>query len=53
MLLFACAASVAVACNGARTGELEPRCVAVHNTLAALGLVQTGPAYALEYRTLK
>ncbi|MDB4940720.1 MAG: hypothetical protein JWP97_254 [Labilithrix sp.] len=31
------------ACAGPRAGELEPRYVAVHNTLAALGMVQTGP----------
>ena len=43
MGLIACAASVGVACGATRTGELEPRYVAVHNTLAALGLVQTGP----------
>ena len=34
---------IAVACAVPRTGELEPRYVAVHNTLAALGLSQVGP----------
>jgi hypothetical protein len=33
----------APACRATRTGELEPRYVAVHNTLAAMGLAQVGP----------
>lgn len=36
-------AMVAAACSTARTGELEPRYVAVHNTLVALGMAQVGP----------
>ena len=43
LLVLAALGLVAVACNASRTGELEPRYVAVHNTLAALGLVQVGP----------
>ena len=31
------------ACASSRAGELEPRYVAVHNTLAAMGLAQIGP----------
>jgi hypothetical protein len=42
-LLLIGAGAAGVACNGARTGELEPRYVAVHNALAGLGLVQAGP----------
>ncbi len=44
-LLFVLAgvSALASACAGARTGDLEPRYVAVHNALAALGLVQSGP----------
>lgn len=34
---------VAVACSASRSGELEPRYVAVHNALSATGLVQIGP----------
>ncbi len=34
---------VGVACGTTRSGELEPRYVAVHNTLAAMGLAQVGP----------
>jgi hypothetical protein len=34
---------VATACSATRTAALEPRYVAVHNTLAAMGLVQVGP----------
>ena len=33
----------AFACATTRTGELEPRYVAVHNALAAMGLSQSGP----------
>ena len=36
-------ALAAPACTATRTGELEPRYVAVHNTLAAMGLAQVGP----------
>jgi hypothetical protein len=43
LLALACLAPVAVACVAARTGELEPRYVAVHNTLAAMGFTQVGP----------
>jgi hypothetical protein len=43
LLALATAAPLAAACNTVRTGELEPRYVAVHNTLAALGLAQVGP----------
>lgn len=44
-LLLVTAGSVAVvtACSATRTAELEPRYVAVHNTLAAMGLAQIGP----------
>jgi hypothetical protein len=35
--------AIGAACNATRTGELEPRYVAVHNALAAIGLVQVGP----------
>ncbi len=35
---------VGVAC-GARQGEVEPRWIAVHNTLAAMGLAQVGPIH--------
>lgn len=31
------------ACATSRTGELEPRYVAVHNAMAAMGLAQVGP----------
>lgn len=31
------------ACGPSRTGELEPRYVAVHNAMAAMGLAQVGP----------
>ena len=41
--LVALAPALSVACNATRTGELEPRYVAVHNTLAAMGLAQIGP----------
>ena len=46
--LFAVASVIPIAmsapaCNATRTGELEPRYVAVHNTLAAMGLAQVGP----------
>jgi hypothetical protein len=45
LLVLACFASFAIAsaCNASRSGELEPRYVAVHNTLAAMGLAQIGP----------
>ena len=43
LLLFAWAAPIAAACSATRGGELEPRYVAVHNTLAAMGLAQVGP----------
>lgn len=43
LLVLAALGPAAVACGTARTGELEPRYVAVHNTLAAMGLVQVGP----------
>ncbi|MBX3189368.1 MAG: hypothetical protein KF819_20260 [Labilithrix sp.] len=33
----------AIACSATRSGELEPRYVAVHNALAAMGLAQVGP----------
>ncbi len=33
------------ACASGRSGELEPRYVAVHNTLAAMGLAQVGPLH--------
>lgn len=39
---FAALAAVA-ACGPSRTGELEPRYVAVHNAMAAMGLAQVGP----------
>jgi hypothetical protein len=39
----AATALLAPACNATHTGELEPRYVAVHNTLAAMGLAQIGP----------
>ncbi|MBX3234392.1 MAG: hypothetical protein KIT84_38200 [Labilithrix sp.] len=43
--LFAAGLVAAVACTAApaRPGALEPRYVAVHNTLAAMGLAQVGP----------
>lgn len=31
------------ACGPSRTGELEPRYVAVHNAMAAMGMAQVGP----------
>ncbi len=41
---LACVALVAsTACVTPRTGEIEPRYVAVHNALAAMGLAETGP----------
>lgn len=43
LLVLAAFGPVALACSAARTGELEPRYVAVHNTLAAMGLAQVGP----------
>ena len=43
LVFLAALALIGVACNSARTGELEPRYVAVHNTLAAMGLAQVGP----------
>lgn len=36
-------AALGPACSPSRAGELEPRYVAVHNTLAAMGLAQVGP----------
>lgn len=36
-------AIAATGCRTTRTGELEPRYVAVHNTLAAIGFSQVGP----------
>lgn len=41
--LVAGAALAGVACGASRAAELEPRYVAVHNTLAAMGLAQVGP----------
>src|SRR5579883_3470113 len=35
--------ALAVACGASRGAELEPRYVAVHNTLAAMGMVEIGP----------
>jgi hypothetical protein len=43
LLALACVAPIGAACSATRTGELEPRYVAVHNTLAAMGLAQVGP----------
>jgi hypothetical protein len=43
LLVLACVAPVGAACSATRGGELEPRYVAVHNTLAAMGLAQVGP----------
>ncbi len=43
MTALASLALLAPACNATRSGELEPRYVAVHNTLAAMGLSQVGP----------
>jgi hypothetical protein len=43
LLALACIAPIGAACNLSHTGELEPRYVAVHNTLAAMGLAQVGP----------
>ena len=43
LLVLAAFGPVALACSATRTGELEPRYVAVHNTLAAMGLAQVGP----------
>ena len=43
LLVLACLAPTFAACRATRTGELEPRYVAVHNTLAAMGLAQVGP----------
>jgi hypothetical protein len=43
LLVLAALGPIALACNASRTGELEPRYVAVHNTLAAMGLAQVGP----------
>lgn len=43
LLVFGCVAPIAAACHAVRAGELEPRYVAVHNTLAAMGLAQVGP----------
>src|SRR5215472_2921585 len=47
LLVAACAASIALAACGAgsREGDLEPRYVAVHNALAAMGLAQVGPLH--------
>jgi hypothetical protein len=36
-------AASAVSCAASRGGDIEPRYVAVHNTLSAMGLVQTAP----------
>jgi len=41
--MLATCAPLVLACGASRTGELEPRYVAVHNALAALGLAQIGP----------
>jgi len=43
-LVFAIVVLLA-ACAGGKTGELEPRYVAVHNALAALGMSQVGPIH--------
>lgn len=43
LLVLAALVPIAGGCNVSRTGELEPRYVAVHNTLAAMGLMQVGP----------
>ncbi len=43
LVFLAALGPVAAACHATRTGELEPRYVAVHNTLAAMGLAQVGP----------
>jgi hypothetical protein len=43
LLLVATLGLVAGACHASHAGELEPRYVAVHNTLAAIGLAQVGP----------
>lgn len=43
LLVLGCTAATITACSTTRTGELEPRYVAVHNTLAAMGLAQVGP----------
>ncbi|MDB4939373.1 MAG: hypothetical protein JWP87_6345 [Labilithrix sp.] len=43
LLVLAGVAPIAAACHATRAGELEPRYVAVHNTLAAMGLAEVGP----------
>ena len=44
--IVACAGlAIAVACASTRGGPLEPRFVAVHNALAAMGLAQVGPIH--------
>ena len=43
LIALALTSFLAVACNATRAAELEPRYVAVHNTLAAMGLAQIGP----------
>src|SRR5512143_994375 len=43
-ILTASVTFVAAACASSKTGELEPRYVAVHNAMAAMGLAQVGPA---------
>jgi hypothetical protein len=40
---LACGVLVTACASAARSGELEPRYVAVHNALSAMGLAQTGP----------
>src|SRR5579883_3180892 len=39
------AAACAGSAGGGRAGALEPRFLAVHNTLAAMGMAQTGPIH--------
>lgn len=43
LLVLGGVTALGVACSASRAGELEPRYVAVHNTLAAMGLAQIGP----------
>lgn len=43
LLVLGVTAAIAPACATSKAGELEPRYVAVHNALAAMGLAQVGP----------
>jgi hypothetical protein len=40
---LACVSVVGACASASRSGELEPRYVAVHNALASMGLAQSGP----------